>query len=128
VSGLVKYLTPEELNGQTVMLLCNLKPAKMRGIESQAMVLCATSADGNTVEFLQPPAGAKPGDKATFDGFQGEPEVQLKSKQKIWENIQPHLITNAKCQATFTLEGKESLLKTAVGPCFVKSVKGAPIK
>jgi aminoacyl tRNA synthase complex-interacting multifunctional protein 1 len=72
VSGLVKYLTVEQLNNQLVLLLCNLKPAKMRGIESQAMVLCATSADGNTVEFLQPPAGASPGDKAQFDGHIGK--------------------------------------------------------
>ena len=71
VSGLVKYLTVEQLNNQLVLLLCNLKPAKMRGIESQAMLLCATSADGNTVEFLQPPVGASPGDKAHFDGHFG---------------------------------------------------------
>jgi aminoacyl tRNA synthase complex-interacting multifunctional protein 1 len=128
VSGLVKYLTEDQLNQQMVLLLCNLKPAKMRGIESQAMVLCATSADGNTVEFLQPPAGSRPGDRATFDGFSGEPEAQLKSKQKIWETIQPLLVTNNACQATFTNEGKESLLKTSLGPCVVKSVKGAPIK
>jgi aminoacyl tRNA synthase complex-interacting multifunctional protein 1 len=128
VSGLVKYMTVEQLDQQMVLLLCNLKPAKMRGIESQAMVLCATSSDGNTVEFLQPPAGARVGDRASFDGFSGEPEAQLKSKQKIWETIQPLLVTNNACQATFTNEGKESLLKTSLGPCFVKSVKGAPIK
>jgi aminoacyl tRNA synthase complex-interacting multifunctional protein 1 len=71
VSGLVKHISIEEFTGKQVLLLCNLKPAKMRGIESQAMVLCATSADGNTVELVQPPAGSKPGDIATFEGFQG---------------------------------------------------------
>lgn len=65
-------MTEADLNGKSVVLLCNLKPAKMRGIESQAMVLCATSKDGNTVECLIPPAGAKPGDKCFFDGYQGD--------------------------------------------------------
>ncbi|KAJ3313296.1 hypothetical protein HDV04_002280 [Boothiomyces sp. JEL0838] len=128
VSGLVKYMTEADLNGKSVVLLCNLKPAKMRGIESQAMVLCATSKDGNTVECLIPPAGAKPGDKCFFDGYQGEPDEQLKPKQKVWENLQPNLITNQKLQASIVLDGKEALLKSKSGIVTVKSVKGAPIK
>jgi aminoacyl tRNA synthase complex-interacting multifunctional protein 1 len=64
-------MTIEQLQGQMVVLLCNLKPAKMRGIESCAMVLCGTSTDGNTVELLQPPSGSKPGDVAKFEGFSG---------------------------------------------------------
>lgn len=71
VSGLVKYIKEEDFHGQKVLLLMNLKPAKMRGIESQAMVLCATSSDGNTVELVQPPLSSEPGDVATFDGFKG---------------------------------------------------------
>lgn len=42
VSGLVAYVSQEELQDRTVLLLCNLKPQKMRGIESQAMLLCAS--------------------------------------------------------------------------------------
>ncbi|KAJ3322781.1 hypothetical protein HDV06_002642 [Boothiomyces sp. JEL0866] len=128
VSGLVKYMTEADLNGKTVVLLCNLKPAKMRGIESQAMVLCATSQDGNTVECLIPPAGAKPGDKCYFDGYKGVPDEQLKPKQKVWDNLQPNLITNQKLQASIVLDDKEALLKTDKGVVTVKSVKAAPIK
>jgi tRNA-binding EMAP/Myf-like protein len=40
-------------------VLCNLKPAKMRGIESEGMVLCASDNDGGVVELMEPPAGAK---------------------------------------------------------------------
>jgi methionine--tRNA ligase beta chain len=71
VSGLVKYIKEEDFHGKKVVLLCNLKPAKMRGIESQAMVLCATSTDGNTVELVEPHASSKPGDVVTFEGFKG---------------------------------------------------------
>lgn len=42
VSGLVKYIPIEEMQNKMVVVLCNLKPAKMRGIESQGMVLCAS--------------------------------------------------------------------------------------
>lgn len=42
VSGLVAYVSQEELQDRMVLLLCNLKPQKMRGIESQAMLLCAS--------------------------------------------------------------------------------------
>lgn len=42
VSGLVAYVSQEELQDRLVLVLCNLKPQKMRGIESQAMLLCAS--------------------------------------------------------------------------------------
>lgn len=42
VSGLVAYVSQEELQDRMVLLLCNLKPQKMRGVESQAMLLCAS--------------------------------------------------------------------------------------
>ncbi|KAI9190741.1 uncharacterized protein BJ171DRAFT_451202 [Polychytrium aggregatum] len=129
VSGLVKYMEASELENKLVLLLCNLKPAKMRGIESQAMVLAATGADG-TVELINAPKGSKPGDRAHFDGHQGEPEAQLNPKKKVFEAIQPHLRTDAKKRACFVepSSGKECVLKTAKGECTVKSVVGASIK
>ena len=47
VSGIAKWYTPEEMIGKQVVVVTNLKPAKLRGIESQGMVLCASDADGN---------------------------------------------------------------------------------
>ena len=49
VSGLVKFIPEAEMQGRRVAVLCNLKPANMRGVPSQAMVLAATSADGDKV-------------------------------------------------------------------------------
>lgn len=46
VSGIAKSYTPEEMVGKQVVLVANLKPAKLRGIESQGMILCATDGDG----------------------------------------------------------------------------------
>lgn len=47
VSGIAKWYTPEEMVGKSVVVVSNLKPVKLRGIESQGMVLCASDEDGN---------------------------------------------------------------------------------
>jgi len=45
VSGIAKYYTPEELVGKNVVLIANLKPVKIRGVESHGMILAASSGD-----------------------------------------------------------------------------------
>ncbi len=47
VSGIRKYYTPEEMVGKKVMVLVNLKPAKLAGVLSEGMLLCAEDAEGN---------------------------------------------------------------------------------
>ena len=47
VSGIRKYYTPEEMVGKKVMVLTNLAPAKLAGILSEGMILCAADAEGN---------------------------------------------------------------------------------
>ena len=47
VSGIKAYYTPEEMVGKKVMVVTNLKPAKLAGILSEGMSLCAEDADGN---------------------------------------------------------------------------------
>lgn len=104
-SGLVKYIPIEEMQKRYVVVVANLKPVTMRGVKSCAMVLCA--ADAEKVEFVNPPAGSKPGDKIFFEGFNGTPEKQLNPKKKIWEAVQPHFSTNENYEVTYTEEGKE---------------------
>ena len=62
VSGIRKYYTPEEMVGKKVMVLVNLKPAKLAGVLSEGMLLCAEDAEGN-LALLTPekemPAGAE---------------------------------------------------------------------
>ncbi|MBS1944940.1 MAG: methionine--tRNA ligase subunit beta, partial [Bacteroidetes bacterium] len=60
VSGIAQHFTPEELPGKQVLVLCNLEPRKMRGVESQGMVLMAEDAEGKLV-FVQPGAVVPPG-------------------------------------------------------------------
>ncbi len=60
-SGIAKFYTPDELVGRTVILVSNLKPAKLCGIESQGMILAADCAEDDVkVLFIDDvPAGAK---------------------------------------------------------------------
>lgn len=62
VSGIKAHYTPEEMVGKKVMVLVNLKPAKLAGILSEGMLLCAEDAEGN-LALMTPekpmPAGAE---------------------------------------------------------------------
>lgn len=62
VSGIKAYYTPEEMVGKKVMVLVNLKPAKLAGVMSEGMLLCAEDAEGN-LALMTPekemPAGAE---------------------------------------------------------------------
>ena len=62
VSGIRKYYTPEEMVGKKVMVLVNLRPAKLAGVLSEGMLLCAEDAEGN-LALMTPekamPAGAE---------------------------------------------------------------------
>ncbi|XP_046393086.1 tyrosine--tRNA ligase, cytoplasmic [Ischnura elegans] len=125
VSGLVNYVPIEEMKDRFVVVLCNLKPAKMRGVESNGMVLCASVDEPRAVEPLIPPAGSKPGEKVIVEGYEsGCPDEVLNPKKKVWEKLQVDLKTNSDLEAQwqgnplFTISGKVSC----------KSLKNAPIR
>lgn len=124
VSGLAKYMPVEDLVGKKVVVLCNLKPAKMRGVESAGMVLAAGT---DVVELLQPPEDATVGELIKVEGGEDPtPDEMLKSKsaQKVWDRVAEKLATNDKLEATY--DGVP--LVTSKGPCTVATLKGSPIK
>jgi methionyl-tRNA synthetase len=59
VSGIAKHYAPEELVGKNVVMVINLKPAKIRGIVSQGMVLAASCGDELKVVEVEMPKGSK---------------------------------------------------------------------
>lgn len=99
ISGLVKFVPLEEMQNRMVVVLCNLKPVKMRGIMSEAMVMCASTPE--KVEVLAPPAGAVPGDLVHCVGFPREPDAQMNPKKKIFETVAPDLMTNGSLEACY---------------------------
>ncbi|CAF2269565.1 unnamed protein product [Brassica napus] len=124
VSGLVKYIPLEEMQNRMVCVLCNLKPSKMRDIMSQAMVLAASSSDGSKVELVEPPESATIGERVRFAGHEGEPDVVLNPKKKVWETLLVDLNTNENLVACY----KDIPFTTDAGVCKVSSISNGTIR
>ncbi|XP_030528215.1 aminoacyl tRNA synthase complex-interacting multifunctional protein 1 [Rhodamnia argentea] len=128
-SGLVKYVPLQELQGRNVVVLANLKPRNMRGVKSNGMLLAASDASHENVELLLPPEGSMPGERIWF-GSEDEKEKQplpatpnQVQKKKIWESVQPHLKTDASCNAMLG----HHFMRTSLGMVVCKSLKNANI-
>ncbi|POS88155.1 hypothetical protein EPUL_000328 [Erysiphe pulchra] len=149
-SGLNGLVPLEEMQGRKIIVVCNLKPVKMRGIKSAAMVLAASPKpkDGEdddhskVVELVSPPEDAVAGDKVFFEGWKGEPEGILNPKKKIWETFQPGFTTTSDFEVGFQAaaipslitkgtEAKEGIAKLVTekgGICKVKTLAGAVVR
>lgn len=65
IAGLQAFVPRDVMQGLNVVTVCNLKPAKLAGQMSEAMILAASCMDGETriVKPLQPPDGCSPGER-----------------------------------------------------------------
>jgi len=125
VSGLVDFVPLEAMQDRMVVVLCNLKPAKMRGIESAGMVLCGSREDPKEVEPLAVPEGSQPGDKVFVDSYEiGDPDEVLNPKKKVWDKISVDL----KVSADGSAQWQSNQLMTVKGKVTCHGVKGAPIR
>ncbi|KAF5185369.1 Methionine--tRNA ligase, cytoplasmic [Thalictrum thalictroides] len=122
VSGLVKFIPMEEMLNRKVCVLCNLKPAKMRGIKSDGMVLAASNDDHTKVELVDPPISAQVGERVTFPGFEGVPNDSYINK--IFEKVQPDLHTDTELVACY----KDVPFTTSAGVCKVSSISSGTIR
>ena len=59
VAGIALHYLPEALIGKTIVVVANLKPAKLRGVESQGMLLAAST--GDTLKLVTVDGGISPG-------------------------------------------------------------------
>lgn len=125
VSGLVGLYPEEKLQNRLGVFLCNLKPVKMRGITSCAMLMCASVDEPRAIEPLDVPEGSAPGDRVYFDGYKSDtPNEQLNPKKKVWEKLQVDMRTNSKCEA----EWQGNIMMTKLGNITCASLKSAPIR
>ncbi|CAD5229193.1 unnamed protein product [Bursaphelenchus okinawaensis] len=123
ISGLVKHVPLDQMQNRLVVCLCNLKPVKMRGIESQAMVMCASSPE--KVEIMEVPEGAQPGDFVTCEPFKHRPDGVLNPKKKIWEGVSVDLKVSLDGKAIYkdkelTVAGKGPMTAPTLRDVFVK--------
>ncbi|KAI6225008.1 TRNA-binding domain-containing protein [Aphelenchoides besseyi] len=124
ISGLVKHIPLEQMINRVVVCLCNLKPVKMRGIESQAMVMCASTPE--KVEIMGVPEDAKPGDRIIVDGFQHRPDAQLNPKKKVWETVAVDLKVAADGRAVY--KGTVLMVEGGKGPMIADTLRDVPVK
>ncbi len=91
VSGLRKFVPEEAMTNRLVAVVCNLKPAKMRGILSTGMVLCASNDDHTAVDPILIPEGSTIGSRIMVEGYCRDAEEQINPKKKIFERIAPEM-------------------------------------
>ncbi|KAH7355046.1 hypothetical protein BKA65DRAFT_497543 [Rhexocercosporidium sp. MPI-PUGE-AT-0058] len=149
-SGLNGLVPLEEMQGRKVVVVCNLKPVKMRGVKSCAMVLAASPRlkegeedhHAGPVELVTPPTDAPAGERVYFEGWQGEPEAMLNPKKKVWDMCQVGFTTTSELEVAFdagavkelSKEGEEpktglgKLVTASGGVCKVKSLSGAIVR
>lgn len=149
-SGLNGLVPLEEMQGRYVVVVCNLKPVKMRGVKSCAMVLAASPRlkegeedhHAGPVELVTPPEGSKAGERVFFEGWKGEPEGVLNPKKRVWDTLQPAFTTTDNLVVAFdagvvkelSKEGEEpktgvgKLVTESGGVCKVKSLTGAVVR
>ena len=121
-SGLREHYSLEEMQDRMVLVVCNMKPQKLVGFESNGMVLAA-KGEGK-VELVEPPAGTPIGERVFIEGLTGEPvsSTQVK-KKKLFEEVAKKLKTNAEGVATWD----DKVIQTSLGPCKASSLQNAPI-
>lgn len=114
LSGLVKYMSESDLLNQKVLVCCNLKPAKMRGMDSFGMLLAADKDE--KVCLVQPPLECPVGERITVEGFTAEPQAQIDGKKAdapLFASVFDELKSDSNGVACY----KGIPLMTSKGPC-----------
>jgi len=129
VSGLRAFYKKEDFEGKRIIVVCNLKPSKMRGFVSHGMVLCASNADHTKVELIKVPDGSKPGTRISLSNldvneFTPDGQINARKKKSIWLEWQPKLKTNDSRVAIF--DGVA--LVTPEGECVAPTLADCIIK
>ena len=121
VTGLRAYVPEDVLKGAKVLTILNLKPAKLAGQTSEAMIL-ATEFDGQ-VKLVGVPADAKAGDAVGAAGFTAPETYPKECKSKFWASVQEKLSVKG---------GKayygDAVLACASGECTADAPDGSGIK
>jgi methionine--tRNA ligase beta chain len=136
VAGLAGKISFDELINRRVVCLTNLKPAKMRGVESTAMLLAASNGkegDDEIVQLLDVPESVSNGELLYFEDMEPcEPDAMLKSKGaiKVWDRVQARLRVNENGEATYLDEENNFVVRkilTSNGPVKAESLRDCMI-
>lgn len=87
-TAVVGHAEPADLE-RGLVILGNLKPRNLKGVESQGMILF--SEFESKFAPMRPPEGSQPGDRVFVEGIEPTPLPQLPPKKKYWEKVMPQL-------------------------------------
>jgi len=125
VSGIAAFYNPDDLIGKKVVVICNLKPKRLVNIESNGMVLAASTEDHKHVELLTAPDDASAGAKIKFEGLTtSDDRPSSKANDTVMKIFGANAKTNGEAVATY----KGVAFSVAQGPIVVKSLHDAHIK
>lgn len=130
VSGLAKFYASEELLGKKVLVVTNLKPATLRGIKSEGMVLCAElkdQDDNSRVEIIEPTEETVVGAQVMVPSLEGVPDVEMDPKKKDAAAFAA-ILAELRTSSTGIAEYRGTPLMTGDGPCKAKSLCNAQIQ
>ncbi|MBW3001845.1 methionine--tRNA ligase [Candidatus Woesearchaeota archaeon] len=109
VAGLKPYFKPEELKGKHIVVVTNLKPAKLKGVESAGMLLAAELK--KQVALVEAPKSA-PGEQVFVDGIEpGEGQITIKEFQQVQMTTKNHKVTYKKQE----LQTKKEAVQAKIG-------------
>lgn len=109
-----------------MLVVCNLKAAKLAGFESQGMVLAGSPAQGGgPVVLVEVPEGAVVGERVKLADGKPLPAPAKELKRKVWEQLAAELKTT-EGEGTATYQAKP--IHTSGGACRVPGVLGGVIR
>ncbi len=128
-SGLRHHFSLDEMLGQRLIVISNLKPKNLVGFKSHGMVLCAAKKVDDTtelVEFVEPPVNATIGETITFDGLPLPNPVapNVVEKKKIFAAAATGLMANGDGIAHW--DGH--VFMTTAGPCRTRTIYDSPLR
>ena len=129
-SGLRPHFSLAQMLGQRLLVISNLKAKNLVRFKSHGMVLCAAQplegGEGEKVEFVEPPEGAKIGEVVTFQDLPTPFPVSAAQveKKKVFQACMPGLKTSD--DGTATWNGHAFI--TSAGPCKAKTIKGGVLR
>eukprot|EP00525_Craspedostauros_australis_P002855 CAMPEP_0198117154 /NCGR_PEP_ID=MMETSP1442-20131203/16689_1 /TAXON_ID= /ORGANISM="Craspedostauros australis, Strain CCMP3328" /LENGTH=227 /DNA_ID=CAMNT_0043775139 /DNA_START=114 /DNA_END=797 /DNA_ORIENTATION=+ len=128
-SGLRPHFTLEQMMGQRLLVVSNLKAKNLVKFKSHGMVLCAAATvegDKEIVEFVEPPEGAEIGEVVTFEGLP-KPEpwsgAQVE-KKKVFQACMAGMKTTEEGLAAWN----GHVFTTSAGPCKAKTIKNGAMR
>ncbi|CAN6610355.1 hypothetical protein TRVA0_004S02520 [Trichomonascus vanleenenianus] len=130
VSGLRGVIAADRFENSRVVLVTNLKPSKLRGVKSEAMVLAASNPDRSLIELVRPPSGSEPGEPLRFANMDYDESSKAvsgaKIKSSVWKDLQGLLKTNEACEVIYGSDNHR-LVTPRGEPCIVDTIANGTV-